>query len=230
MMMRCPPLLEVFMKLRTGIEIVMGRPGSGKSTYAAALARRYQKKGYPVWSSTDIKGCYKLDVLSDLMTYEISDGLVLIDEAGLDFDSRAWKNFTRDQVEFFKMHRHYHLRIVVLSQYWDDVDKKIRVISDRISCLVPTVLGFGFVCLRDIKMYIGISEDKQIVQQFDFKPRLFGGIHYYWKWAAFPFFDTHSRRSLPDRDWPTWGPVPSSRLHKLYHIPKSEILSRFKSK
>jgi GTPase SAR1 family protein len=48
------------MKKITGIEIVMGKPGVGKSTYCAKVAKQYLDKAVPVWSNYPIKGCLKL--------------------------------------------------------------------------------------------------------------------------------------------------------------------------
>jgi hypothetical protein len=125
----------------TGIEIYMGPPRSGKTTMSALLARDYLRKGYTVYSNYPITGCRKLNV-NDLMKFNIENALVIMDEAGLDFDSRDFTKFKKEWVEFFKLHGHYKLRIAIFTQYWDDVDKKIRTITNYICCLRRTIIPY----------------------------------------------------------------------------------------
>ena len=44
--------------LKTGIEIIMGRPGIGKTTYLALMAKKSLRNGIPVYSNVDIAGCH----------------------------------------------------------------------------------------------------------------------------------------------------------------------------
>ena len=192
--------------IQTGVEICMGKPGAGKSSYAACLARDYLSSGGSVWSNYPILGTKRLDLDSDVMYWDIHDGLVLIDEAGLSMDARNWKNFSDRFVQFFKLHRKYNLRVVVLTQYWDDIDKKVRLVSDHISLVEPGgFLDRWFVTVRDIDISIGISADKQIVQQFNFVGFWGHGVHRHYRLSAYSLFNSFVRPSLPDRgDWPVW--------------------------
>ena len=63
------------------VSIYFGVPGSGKTTYAAYLARHDIRRGIPVWSNVPITGCYQLDPKTDIGTYMITGGRVIIDEA-----------------------------------------------------------------------------------------------------------------------------------------------------
>lgn len=65
-------------------------------------------------------------------TYELENCLLLIDEATLFADSRDFKNFSKGRLEYFLEHRHRCADIVLFTQQWDGVDRKIRVITDRV--------------------------------------------------------------------------------------------------
>lgn len=189
-------------ELRTGIEIWMGLPGAGKSTMAAVLAKKAQKNGYKVYSNFPIDGTLKLDK-SDFLEYNIENGLVLLDEAGIEFDSRDWQKFSQKHTEFFKTHRHYKLRVVLFTQFWDDVDKKIRMLTNRIYVVRKSIFPFSVVS-KEIKSFLGISEEKQIVMQYDWKPRVFFGTRHYYVISARKIFNSWSHRDLPEKEWETW--------------------------
>lgn len=213
------------MKLKTGIEIVMGKPGSGKSTYGAYMAKKYLQAGYPVWSNVEIKGTRRLDLSKDLMKHDISDGLVIIDEAGLEMDSRDFKKFPKEYTEFFKLHRHYRLRIIVLTQYWDDVDKKVRVLCNRIQIIRKSMFNLTHIHLKDVTPNITIDkETEQIVERYNWKPIWLGGNHYFNKRSVWSMFDTYERRELAKKDWQLWSEYnPKSIWYKLYHLPQTML-------
>lgn len=84
-----------------------GKPGSGKTTSSAFEAVKGMKKGQVVFSNNRIKGCYYLDT-EKLALYSFpNDSLLLLDEAGLIYNNRSWKNFRAKDLLFYKYHRHY---------------------------------------------------------------------------------------------------------------------------
>lgn len=113
------------------LNIYFGVPGSGKTTYAAYLAKQAQresiiirlcrrfpcrfthwilsgsnwKRAYPVWSNVPIQGTYQLNAKSDIGVYMIQDGKMIIDEAGVEFNNRDYKAFPKSAIRFFKYHR-----------------------------------------------------------------------------------------------------------------------------
>jgi hypothetical protein len=209
---------------KTKLEIVMGKPGVGKSTFAAKLAKLYLNKGYPVWSNTPIRGCFQIDCRKDLMSYNVSDGLLIVDEAGIEFDNRDWKNFTKNLVEFFKTYRHYRMHVLILSQSWEDVDKKIRQLASSIYILNPTIFGLTHLCLKEVSCYVGISEDEQIVEKYSFKPFWLLGTRYYYKRDAWKMFDTYERKKLQNKEWQVWASYTHVRtVQKLYHFLKNTL-------
>ncbi|MDO4957601.1 MAG: hypothetical protein Q4E60_11370, partial [Bacteroidales bacterium] len=77
------------------LNVWFGVPGSGKTTFAAWLAKKDLKYGIDVWSNTPITGCIEFNPQEDIGKYMISNGHVIIDEAGIEYDSRNFKNFTK---------------------------------------------------------------------------------------------------------------------------------------
>ena len=91
------------------LSLYFGVPGAGKSTFAAYLAKKDMKRGRPVWSNSGITGAYKCEK-NDWGKYLMTDGRLIIDEAGLEFDNRKMQ-MTDSEIYFFKYHRHYQLDI-----------------------------------------------------------------------------------------------------------------------
>lgn len=200
------------MKLKTGITIVMGKPGVGKSTFGAYMAQKYLDKGYKVWSNTPIKGCMKLDLKNDVMTYMIDQGLVIIDEAGLEFDARDFKKFTKEYTEFFKMHRHYELHILVLTQFWDDVDKKVRLLAQNILILQPSLLGLTHCHYKVVTCNVDINDNGEIIERYKFVPWFIGGYKWFYKRRAWDMFETHQRKELVEKEWEVWSSYTKVKL------------------
>ena len=87
------------MKLKSkpvALSLYFGIPGAGKSTYAAYLAKQDMKKGRKVWSNFGITGAMKCDK-SDFGKYMMTDGRLIIDEAGLEYDNRKM-SMTNDEI------------------------------------------------------------------------------------------------------------------------------------
>lgn len=130
------------------ISLYFGLPGCGKTTWLTKLALDAVKKGsYKyVYSNVplNIPGVTIID--NDVIgKYELEYCLLLIDEATLFADSRDFKNFSKGRLEYFLEHRHRHADIILFTQQWDGVDRKIRVITDRVYYVYKGILtGFWF--------------------------------------------------------------------------------------
>lgn len=189
-------------KDRKIVSIYFGVPGSGKSTFAAAIARRFIRHNYPVYCNFPIVGTYEYDV-KDLGKFQIEDCKLIIDEAGLEFNNRAFKSFTNEQLLFFKLHRHYGVSIDVFSQTYNDMDKKIRDLAQRLYIVRRSLIPFHVVCIP-IRRSISINEqtkeitdaysiDNLLVSLFTAK-RCFMPL--YWK-----YFDSYSAPELTRKEW-----------------------------
>lgn len=197
------------------ITMVFGLPRQGKSTYLAykarqALCTRRGKKRYDrVYSNFDIAGCYPFEY-ADLGKYEFENCLILLDEAGLECDSRKFKSFSDESKYFFTNHGHYGVDIVVASQGFDDVDKKIR------NCTAEYYYVRKFLwwtLVTPIKQILTVDElSKQIVTGYQLRGWIFGRLIFrpkYYKW-----FDTHQRKKLEpllSRHQSVYYPIPQKK-------------------
>ena len=112
---------------------IYGLPGTGKSTTLAAIATASMNgKRFlhippheRVFSTIEIPECYKLEP-EMIGEYDLSDSLLLIDEATLFWDSRDWKSMPKSVREFFALHRHQRTSICLVTQTFGGLDKRIR--------------------------------------------------------------------------------------------------------
>lgn len=122
------------------VVMFFGLPGCGKSTLLSSLAIKHAKllgtkkeKYKHIYSNVHVSfpGVTYIDN-ECIGKYDLSDCLLLIDEATLFADSRDFKAFDKGKLTYFLEHRHYGADIYLFTQQWDGVDRKIRVITDRV--------------------------------------------------------------------------------------------------
>ena len=88
--------------------MVFGKKGSGKSSYLIRKAIEYQKRGYIVY--TNMQDCcldgvriINPDQLGDFVP--VADSCLLLDEVGMLYDNRNYRNFRPAVRDFFKLQR-----------------------------------------------------------------------------------------------------------------------------
>lgn len=183
------------------LSIYFGVPGSGKTTFAAWLTKRDLRHGGKVWSNVPITGAYNLDPKEDIGQYMICNGRVIIDEAGIEYNNRDFKKFSEESLYFYKYHRHYELAIDIFSQGFDDMDKKLRTLAQRLYVVKKSILPW-FVYRRRIRKKVGVNEyTKDIIDEYEFVPF---SRRYIFAPLVWKSFNTISRKQLIERDWPTW--------------------------
>lgn len=110
--------------------MVFGKKGSGKTTLLTRLAYSHLQKGWKVFSTVPLDGCYLVDY-NDIGFFQFPENSVLlIDEVGMIWDNRNYKNFKTEVRDWFKLQRHYHVKVFLFSQTFD-VDKKLRDLTDE---------------------------------------------------------------------------------------------------
>lgn len=192
-----------------------GLPGCGKTTALARIAfiesrkkgraRRYKNIYTNVRLS--IPGVTYIDN-ECIGKYDLSECLLLIDEATLFADSRDFKKFDIGKLTYFLEHRHFKADIYLFTQQWDGVDRKIRVITDRVFYMFKTpITGLLFTCYYRIPYGIIIPDKKkaaageklgEIIQGYC-KPDLFHRIFCkrIFRPKYYKYFDTYERPELP---------------------------------
>lgn len=191
------------------VSLYFGLPGAGKTTMMCYIMRKsIRSKRYEnVYSNvhTTLPGVTYID--NDYVgRYDIRNALLCIDEATLFADNRSHKNFPPHLVSFFLLHRHYNVDIVLFTQQWDGVDKKIRVITDRVYYVYKGLFTGRFIT-RAYRVPYGIiipdrkddtSKLGEIVQGYC-KPnillRLFGP--WVFRPCYYKYFDSWEAPQLP---------------------------------
>lgn len=111
-----------------------GLPGCGKTTVLTMLAVRGVKDSryLHVYGNVhlNIPG-YTYVPFDCFGVYDMTDCLLLVDEATIECGDRDYKSFPKEKLARFMMHRHDNMDIALFSQSPDGTDKKIRDITDR---------------------------------------------------------------------------------------------------
>ena len=193
------------------ISMYFGSPGSGKTSLAARIVYKEttrKKKRYDrVYTNFECVGAYAIDS-NDLSTFApVPHSLVILDESGIDFNNRKYKEMKQAVIEFLKLHRHYEIDIVFLSQSWEDIDITIRRLANNLIYIKK--IG-PFTMCRKIRKFVMIDKDThQIVDGyrfyslFDFVMHIF--FPYLYQSPLFVFlrspyyfmFDSYTKKSRP---------------------------------
>lgn len=217
------------------LNVYFGVPGSGKTTFAAYLAKEamresiviklcrkhpgwlsryilngsHWKRKIDVYSNVPINGTYKVDCRQDLGNFMLQDGKLIIDEAGVEFNSRQYKSFPKEAIYFFKYHRHYGVSIDVFSQSHEDMDITLRRLAQNFFVVKKSLIPF-FVVVKRIHRKVGIDNNThQLVDAYSFDLPLVGTRRIFcpplWK-----MFNTYDHKEFPSKEWEVWGESPSA--------------------
>lgn len=168
------------------IHLYSGTPGSGKSLHTARDIRDALRiRKMPVIANFDVN--HSLRNYDRLFTYLPNDRLdpsfledfarnwfagrkvredsilLVIDEAQLVFNSRAWQHGQRmDWIQFFSQHRHFGYKVVLIAQFDRMIDRQIRSLIE-IETNHRKLGNFGM---------------KGLILSLPFRGRLFLGVSY----------------------------------------------------
>lgn len=191
--------------------LYFGNPGCGKTTFACKQLhdlrkkqKRYCYKRY--YSNFDNELSFKVN-LKDIGLWTLPfNSYLCVDEAGIEYNNRKFKNLPQHSIEWFKLHRHYGVDVDFISQSWDDVDITIRRLVDEIWYLKK--VG-PFTVVRRIYKRVQVDENThQIIDGYFL--RKFFGIIFDWitgnpSWKIFlrspyyKYFDTYDTPKRPVR-------------------------------
>lgn len=201
--------------------MVFGKKGSGKTTYLAKLAYKYTKLGKNVYSNVHLPNVYLIEDKDVGHKMLPPDSVLLFDEAGMQYDNRKFKNFDDATRNWFKLQRHYKVRVYLFSQTFD-VDKKLRDLTDEMLLVERRfrVFSYGRRIIKKVTLTeASVDKPSRIDENLKFDSFLF-----FWcgsrtltlipRWAG--SFDSFDAPPLPAADWPIdhldWQPVPSKRV------------------
>lgn len=215
---------------KTVLNVYFGVPGSGKTTFAAYLAKQSMresrvitwarnhpckfsawlldrtplfKRAEPVYSNVPITGSYQLDPKDYIGKVMVEDGRVIIDEAGIEYNNRAYKTFSPAAIYWYKYHRHYKCPVDVFSQSYEDMDITLRRLAQNYFVVKKSLIPRFVVCKR-IRRKVGIDDNThQIIDHYYFGLPI---IDTQWIYAPplWKLFNSFSRKELPQKDWSVW--------------------------
>lgn len=209
----CPILIILIIGLITKkwrnpwkLYLVFGKKGSGKSTYLVKLAVKYLKKGFLVYTNMEdmmVPGVRLIDINQLGEFVPESNSLLLVDEVGMIWDNRNFKNFKPEVRDFFKLQRHYKVLVYLASQTFD-IDKKLRDLTDGmiLNINVLNVFTIGKTISRKITLTESTSEaESRIAENLKFRPFWSWKYTYIPKWSKyFQSFVIPDKPKLPFRD------------------------------
>lgn len=206
------------------IRLFFGDCGSGKTSLAVRLMYkqsrcRKKKKIYDyIYSNIGDTISLPLDVrlLSDYKPPKRS--YLVIDESGIEFNSRRFKSFDIGFIEFFKKHRHESCDIDFFSQSWDDTDKIIRDLSAQYWHV--TRFWFLTVCRRYFKRIEIDKNTHQIITGFYTRRVLWQLLPFQPKQFMFCF------RPKYYKFFNSFSPIDRPVLTDLSSFPKKNISDR----
>lgn len=179
---------------------IFGKKGAGKSCLMIREMKKHLKRGWSVY--TDMEDCRLEGVRiidgDDLKTFvPDNNSFLCLDEVGIRFDNRQFKNFDTGFRDFFKFQRKYRVKVMMNSQSFD-IDVKIRSVVD--SMILQTNILNCISVSRPIRRSITLTEpsaerDSRIADRLRFAP--FWQWRFYWMPKYFKYFDSFS---APDRE------------------------------
>lgn len=124
------------------LTFIFGKKGAGKSCWMVAMMLKYLRLGYIVYTDMSDINIHGVRIVSpnSFSTFRPEPYSVLfLDEVGISFDNRNFKNFPPGLRDFFKYIRKMKCIVYMNSQAFD-VDKKVRDTTDSMA-LVTSFLG-----------------------------------------------------------------------------------------
>lgn len=183
--------------------MIFGKKGCGKSTTIAKLVQQHYKNGWICFSTIEVPNAYYIDPELIGEYWFPENSVLFIDEVGMLWDNRDFKNFKPKVRDWFKYQRHNKVKVYLFSQTFD-IDKKLRDLTDSMYLLVNKfrVFSYGKKISKIIVLTKSQAENPgSISEDLQFEPFIlfFMGtrtLTFIPKYAK--LFDSHSRLNIPD--------------------------------
>lgn len=131
---------------------------------------------------------------------------IIVDEAGIEYNSRKYKTLSQETIQWFKLHRHYKCDVDFISQSWEDMDITIRRLADELWYIKK----FGPISIVR-RVYKSVKVDDkthQIIDAYEIGkllkrllPRPFGSKTWFlvWRPKYYKYFNTYEKPNTPVR-------------------------------
>lgn len=214
------------------LTFIFGKKGSGKSCLMIHDMKRYLRRGWTVY--TDMQDCLLPGVriinADDLKSFTpVNNSFLALEEVGITFDNRNFKNFDSGFRDFFKFQRKYRVRCIMNSQSFD-IDLKIRSVVD--SMILQTNILNCISISRPIRRSITLTEpsaerDSRIADRLRFGPiwtwRVYWMPHYF---KYFDSFSAPSREEIPfhfaDNPYKLKRTLQRNLNRRLHHVSQKD--------
>lgn len=185
---------------------IFGKKGAGKSTLMVKEMLRHSKRGWTIY--TDMEDCLipgaRIIKALDLAKFTPPPrSCLFLEEVGITFDNRKYKNFDDGLRDFMKFMRKYKCKCYMNSQSYD-VDKKVRDVVD--SMVLQTSIADCIAISRPILKSVTLTEPSAEAESRIAEKLKFAGI-WHWKFMWMPryhkYFDSFSapeRESIPFKE------------------------------
>lgn len=211
--------------------MVFGKKGCGKTTYLTKLAYQHYKRGWTVFSTCDIPFSHVISADMIGKYWFPEDSVLLVDEVGMIWDNRKFKDFSDSVRDWFKYQRHNKVKVYLFSQSFD-IDKKLRDLCDGMYLLTNfmRIFSYGRKISKNFVLNKSTAESpSNIAENLEFEPFIFFFLGtriltYIPRWSI--YFDSHDRLDLPDFDLIVPFKIPDVR----YHFFRSLFLNLKRSK
>lgn len=199
------------------IAIYFGLPGAGKSSFGiwkiidTLVAMDSGKSPYKrIYTNIDHSiPDNRVISCSDSSMRDTDLGpssLCIIDEGQLEFSDRGFKTFSRDDISFFVQHRRYRYDIIILTQQWDGIDRKIRVIANKCYYIVKGKIFSGITHIYPVPY--GILIPKKGDSDSSKYGEIIQGYYKWSKWVQlfhtrivrFPIYGLYDTYARPPKD------------------------------
>ena len=186
---------------------IFGKKGAGKSTLMVKEMLRHAKAGWTIY--TDMEDCIvpgvRIIKALDLATFAPPPhSCLFLEEVGITFDNRKYKNFDDGMRDFWKFLRKYKCKAYMNSQSYD-IDKKIRDVVDGmiLQNAVANCISISRPILKSVTLTEPSAEsESRIAERLKFAPV------WEWKFMWMPryhkYFDSFSA--------PPRGPIPYRQI------------------
>lgn len=193
---------------------IFGKKGSGKSCLLVNKLIHYQKMGYTCYTDMPVNIPHvRIIKAQDLKNFKpVENSAIFLDEVGLTWSNRDFKNFDKGLTEFFKLQRHFRCIVYMNSQSFD-VDKKIRDVTDGmiLQSNIANCISVSRPIIRRVTLVEATAEgESRIADNLEFDK--IWHWRFYWMPKYFKYFNSHSVPDRPEIEYQDSMPVDASEL------------------